>query len=93
VFASNLTVAQTTNLLTTVVPKSAESNDTTYGGGILTGANFRHQQVYGSNEFSTGPIVIAELRFRPDRVYGKAFTQSFQTSRSICRLRNATRLL
>jgi len=62
-----------TNLLTAVVPKSAESNDTTYGGGTLTASNFRHQQVYGSNEFSTGPILIEELRFRPDRVYGMAF--------------------
>jgi hypothetical protein len=59
--------------LTLVVPKSAETNDTTFGGGVLVAANFRHQQVYGSVEFPSGSILIQELRFRPDRVHGKAF--------------------
>ncbi len=57
-----------------VVPKSAETNDTTYGGGTFTAANFRHQQVYGSNEFPSGAISIRELRFRPDRAVGSAFS-------------------
>ena len=60
--------------LALVVPRFAETNDTVFGGGALMEPNFRHQQVYGSVEFPSGAIVIRELRFRPDRVYGGAFT-------------------
>ncbi len=67
--------------LTLVVPRSAETNDTTYGGGAFSEANFRHQQVYGSNEFPGGPILIRELRFRPDRVHGNAFTTTVSNIR------------
>jgi hypothetical protein len=71
------TLTRQTNVasgLTLVVPKSAETNDTTYGGGTFSAADFRHQQVYGSNEFPNGAILIRELRFRPDRVHGSAFS-------------------
>jgi hypothetical protein len=48
--------------------------DDDFGSGTLSNANYRNQQVYGSNQFPNTLILITELRFRPDRTYGNAFS-------------------
>jgi predicted aconitase with swiveling domain len=57
-----------------VVPRTAENIETPYGGGTLRDAGIRNQQVYGSVEFPQQPMLIEELRFRPDARFGRAFT-------------------
>jgi hypothetical protein len=44
------------------------------GAGGLAAAGYRMQEAYGSEHFPTQAMVITELRFRPDRFYGRAFT-------------------
>ena len=59
-----------------IVPNSLASNDVAYGAGTFRAANYRHQQVYAASAFPSPlrPKLIRELRWRPDYVYGNAFT-------------------
>lgn len=56
-----------------VVPSNMASNDFGFGSGSLKSI-LRIQTVYGASLFPTGALAITELRFRPDYVYGYAFT-------------------
>ena len=56
-----------------VVPNYLKTNDVVFGGGTLH-YRLRSQQVYRNTEFPAQPIRIKELRFRPDRVWGYAFS-------------------
>jgi hypothetical protein len=56
-----------------VIPRTAEGVEQIFGSGTFDTAH-RSQQVYGSVEFPQHPMLIHELRFRPDSVYGGAFT-------------------
>ncbi len=55
------------NPLTLVVPNYLATNDYNFGGGTLIQV-LRSQEVYGAAEFPTNPIVITELRFRPNNI-------------------------
>ena len=57
-----------------VIPRTAEGRETPFGSATFSDAGHRSQQVYGSAEFPAHPILIHELRFRPDSVHGGAFT-------------------
>lgn len=56
-----------------VVPNYLRTNDVVFGGGTLR-VKLRSQQVYRNTEFPAQSIRIKELRFRPDRVWGYAFS-------------------
>ena len=56
-----------------VVPTSLAENDSPYGAGTLRAAGYRLQEVYGAENFPAAPLVITELRYRPDATYGFAF--------------------
>ena len=58
-----------------VVPNSLEDADDSFGSGTLRAAGLRMQFVYGSVHFPPDiGVLITELRFRPDRAAGFAFT-------------------
>lgn len=58
-----------------IAPNSMANNDSDFGSGILRAANYRSQGVYGSANFPQDiGLLITELRFRPDRYYGTAFS-------------------
>jgi len=63
-----------TNTNVLVIPRTAENNETPYGAGTLRDADIRNQQVYGSIEFPQQPMLIQQLRFRPDAAFGSAFS-------------------
>lgn len=58
---------------TLVVPTNMLTQDSTFGSGTLRGP-CRVQLVYGAALFPPEPMAIVELRFRPDRQYGSAFS-------------------
>ena len=58
-----------------VAPNNLAAADATFGSGILVAANYREQQVYGASHFSGLPgLWITEIRYRPDRTHGAAFS-------------------
>ena len=63
---------------TVVVPNILANTDSILGSGTLASPGYRNQQVYDSNQFPPGQIRIRELRFRPDSVYGQAFSTTIQ---------------
>src|SRR5690242_14491083 len=71
---------------TLVVPNSMATSDATFGSGNLRASNWRSQTVYGSSQFPPGiALIITELRYRPDRTFGSAFSTtiaSFQVNLS-----------
>jgi hypothetical protein len=56
-----------------VVPNYTAFNTTTAAAGTFAD-NSRIQQVYGGLQFPTGPILIKELRWRPNLYYGTNFS-------------------
>jgi hypothetical protein len=59
---------------TTVLPNPLATEDYDFGAGTLSEPNYRNQQVYHANQFPSNVILITEIRFRPDRTYGNAFS-------------------
>jgi hypothetical protein len=58
-----------------VAPNTAATNDSTFGSGVLIASNYREQMIYGAIHFPPDiGLVITELRLRPDRSSGRAFT-------------------
>jgi len=57
-----------------VVPSQMATNDQAFGSGTLANPQFRIQTVYTANQFPGEPILIKELRYRPDYYYGNAFS-------------------
>src|SRR6266404_326543 len=57
---------------TVVAPANLAIQDMVFGSGMLRGAGYRMQEAYG--HFPAQGMIITELRFRPDRFYGQAFT-------------------
>jgi len=57
-----------------VAPANLASEDATFGSGWLAAPAYRVQEAYGAEHFPTQALIITELRFRPDRFYGQAFT-------------------
>jgi len=57
-----------------VVPNPLLSEDHDFGAGTLSTSSYRNQQVYHASQFPSNVIWITELRFRPDRAYGNAFS-------------------
>ena len=56
-----------------ITPASLATNDSAFGADTLS-RPFHMQEVYGAQDFPVGTLRITELRFRPDYLYGKAFT-------------------
>jgi hypothetical protein len=48
-----------------VVPNYLATNDYSFGSGTLREFS-RYQEIYGAAEFPTNPIIISQLRFRPN---------------------------
>ncbi|HWN97523.1 MAG TPA: metallophosphoesterase family protein [Methylomirabilota bacterium] len=58
-----------------VLPNHFVTNDSSFGSGILRAEGYRSQSAYGAVHFPTNiGVVITELRYRPDRTFGHAFT-------------------
>jgi hypothetical protein len=65
-----------------VAPNSMATGDEVLGSGVLRASNYRSQTAYGSSHFPQEiALLITELRFRPDRQYGQAFTGSIPNIR------------
>jgi hypothetical protein len=62
------------NAATRVLPNPLAAEDYDFGAGTLSEPNYRNQQVYHANQFPSNTILITEIRFRPDRTYGNAFS-------------------
>ena len=63
---------------TVVVPNILAAADSILGSGTLANPGYRNQQVYDSHQFPPGRIQIRELQFRPDSIYGQAFSTTIQ---------------
>jgi hypothetical protein len=62
---------------TVVAPGQLATTDSIFGAGPLGAPNYRSQRMFGPSHFPQGiALVITELRFRPDRFYGFAFTST-----------------
>ncbi len=61
-----------------VLPNIYEHTDDGYNSGHLDEVNTRWQTVYGADQFPQHPITIHEIRYRPSRVSGKAFSTTIQ---------------
>ncbi len=62
-----------------VVPKHMETNDFDFGSGNFRAAGYRAQEAYGAVHFPTNiGVLITELRYRPDRTFGNAFTTTIE---------------
>ncbi len=60
---------------TMVAPGNMATSDATLGSGVLRASSYRSQSVYGASHFPPGiALIITELRYRPDRFYGAAFS-------------------
>lgn len=59
-----------------VLPNNAASNQINNNAEGLFVAKLREQVVYGASEFPSYPIMITELRWRPDSIAGGALTNS-----------------
>ncbi len=58
-----------------VAPNNLATTDQSYGSGGLRAANYRLQSVYGAAHFPQDiGLLITELRYRPDRAAGYAFS-------------------
>jgi hypothetical protein len=71
--AIQIVYSPATSGLTLVVPKTAEGTHQPHGASTFRDA-WRYQHVYGSVEFPQQPILIRELRYRPDATLGGPFT-------------------
>jgi hypothetical protein len=58
-----------------VLPNYYKNADDGYNSGHLDEVNTRWQTIYGADQFPPQPIIIQEIRYRPSRVSGKAFSQ------------------
>ncbi len=70
-----------TNTNVLVIPRTAENLETPFGSGTLREMGLRAQQVYGSVEFPPQPMLIEQLRFRPDAELGRAFSATIANIR------------
>jgi hypothetical protein len=63
-----------------IVPNIEATNDSyELDSATLVNSEFREQEVYANTQFPTNPILITEIRFRPDAVSGKAFATTIQS--------------
>ncbi|MBI5387580.1 MAG: immunoglobulin domain-containing protein [Verrucomicrobia bacterium] len=58
-----------------IVPSNLADTDGHGGSSVLQSA-IRLQEVYQASQFSTGPILIQAIRFRPSAIYGQAFSET-----------------
>ena len=62
-----------------VTPNNMATSDATLGSGMLRAATYREQSIYGAVHFPSDiALVITELRFRPDRSSGNAFSTTIE---------------
>lgn len=61
---------------TVIVPGQLATQDLAFPSWTLQASNVHIHEVYGAEHFPTTGMYITELRFRPDSVYGQAFTTS-----------------
>ena len=60
---------------TLVAPNNLENSDASFGAGVFRAPGYRLQSVYGAIHFPPDiGLLITELRFRPDRAAGFAFS-------------------
>src|SRR5438067_1042291 len=61
-----------------IAPGRLATQDVAFVSGTLAFPNLHLQEVYGAQHFPKTGMIITELRFRPDFLYGRAFTTTVE---------------